>query len=150
MITKILAAYDGSEPAGHAYRFALDLAKRYGAELLVLAVASPPEPPEDIETEAVLENAEAHYKELFDALRAEAANQGLNPRFEVVASHPANQIVYRAEQDGIDLIVVGHWGQGLLRTPLGGIGLQASGDPRLLPGACGALRHLPRWAGARR
>ncbi len=34
MITKILAAYDGSEPAGHAYRFALDLAKRYGADLL--------------------------------------------------------------------------------------------------------------------
>jgi nucleotide-binding universal stress UspA family protein len=85
MITKILAAYDGSEPAGHAYRLALDLAKRYGADLLVLAVASPPEPPEDIETAAVLENAKAHYKELFDALRAEAANQGLNPRFEVVA-----------------------------------------------------------------
>jgi nucleotide-binding universal stress UspA family protein len=61
MITKILAAYDGSEPAGHAYRFALHLAKRYGADLLVLAVASPPEPPADIETEAVLENAEAHY-----------------------------------------------------------------------------------------
>jgi nucleotide-binding universal stress UspA family protein len=61
MITKILAAYDGSEPAGHAYRFALDLAKCYGADLLVLAVARPPEPPEDIETEAVLENAEAHY-----------------------------------------------------------------------------------------
>ena len=30
MITKILAAYDGSGPAGHAYRFALDLAKCYG------------------------------------------------------------------------------------------------------------------------
>ncbi|CAN5902134.1 hypothetical protein BH20PSE1_BH20PSE1_06530 [soil metagenome] len=83
MITKILAAYDGSEPAGHAYRFALDLAKHYGAELLVLAVARPPEPPEDVETEAILENAEAHYKELFDTLKGEAANQGLKPRFEV-------------------------------------------------------------------
>ena len=120
MITKILAAYDGSEPAGHAYRFALDLAMRYGAELLVLAVASPPEPPEDIETEAVLENAEAHYKELFDALKAEAANQGLNPRFEVVAGHPSNQIVYRAEQDGIDLIVVGHRGKGFFERLLVG------------------------------
>jgi len=120
MITKILAAYDGSEPAGHAYRFALDLAKRYGADLLVLAVASPPEPPEDIETEAVLENAEAHYKELFDALKAEAVNQGLNPRFEVVAGHPANQIVYRAEQDGVDLIVVGHRGKGFFERLLVG------------------------------
>jgi nucleotide-binding universal stress UspA family protein len=120
MITKILAAYDGSEPAGHAYRFSLDLARRYGADLLVLAVASPPEPPEDIETEAVLENAEAHYKELFDALKAEAVNQGLTPRFEVVAGHPANQIVYRAEQDGIDLIVVGHRGKGFFERLLVG------------------------------
>ena len=120
MITKILAAYDGSEPAGHAYRFALDLAKCYGADLLVLAVASPPEPPEDIETEAVLENAEAHYKELFDALKAEAANQGLTPRFEVVAGHPSNQIVYRAEQDGVDLIVVGHRGKGFFERLLVG------------------------------
>jgi nucleotide-binding universal stress UspA family protein len=120
MITKILAAYDGSEPAGHAYRFALDLAKRYGADLLVLAVASPPEPPEDIETAAVLENAEAHYKELFDALKAEAAKEGLEPRLEVVAGHPANQIVYRAERDGVDLIVVGHRGKGFFERLLVG------------------------------
>ncbi len=120
MITKILAAYDGSEPAGHAYRFALDLAKRYGAELLVLAVARPPEPPEDVETEAILENAEAHYKELFDSLKAEAAKEGLKPRFEVAAGHPANQIVYRAEQDGVDLIVVGHRGKGFFERLLVG------------------------------
>jgi nucleotide-binding universal stress UspA family protein len=120
MITKILAAYDGSEPAGHAYRLALDLAKRYGADLLVLAVASPPEPPEDIETAAVLENAEAHYKELFDALKAEAAKEGLEPRLEVVAGHPANQIVYRAEQDEVDLIVVGHRGKGFFERLLVG------------------------------
>jgi nucleotide-binding universal stress UspA family protein len=120
MITKILAAYDGSEPAGHAYRFALDLAKRYGADLLVLAVASPPEPPEDIETEAVLENAEAHYKELFDVLKAQAAKEGLEPRFEVAEGHPANQIVYRAERDGVDLIVVGHRGKGFFERLLVG------------------------------
>ncbi|MCA1604085.1 MAG: universal stress protein [Acidobacteria bacterium] len=120
MITKILAAYDGSEPAGHAYRLALDLAKRYGADLLVLAVASPPEPPEDIETAAVLENAEAHYKELFDALKAEAAKEGLEPRLEVVAGHPAKQIVYRAERDGVDLIVVGHRGKGFFERLLVG------------------------------
>lgn len=120
MITKILAAYDGSEPAGKAYRFALDLAKRYGADLLVLAVARPPEPPEDVETEATLENAEAHYKELFDTLKAEGANEGLNPRFDMVAGHPANQIVHRAEQDRVDLIVVGHRGKGFFERLLVG------------------------------
>ena len=36
-------------------------------------------------------------------------------------------------------------GQGLPNS-LGGHGLQTGGDPRPLPGACGALRQLPRWA----
>ena len=100
MINKILAAYDGSAPAAKAYRFALDLAKRYGADLLVLAVA--------------------HYKELFDALKTEAASQGLIPHFEIVAGHPANQIVYRAEQNGVDLIVVGHRGRSFFERLLVG------------------------------
>lgn len=86
----------------------------------MLAVARPPEPPEDVETEAILENAEAHYKELFDALKTEAASQGLIPRFEIVAGHPANQIVYRAEQNGVDLIVVGHRGRSFFERLLVG------------------------------
>jgi len=121
MITKILAAYDGSEDIeteGRALRGRRRSAWPSPAQTDrrgLPAVASPPEPPE-----AVLEYAEAHYKELFDALKAEAANQGLNPRFEVVAGHPANQIVYRAEQDGVDLIVVGHRGKGFFERLLVG------------------------------
>jgi nucleotide-binding universal stress UspA family protein len=76
MITKILAAYDGSEPGGHAYRFALDLAKRYGADLLVLAVASPPEPPEDIETAAVLENGRGTLQGAFRCLEGGSGQGG--------------------------------------------------------------------------
>lgn len=120
MIKKILAGYDGSEPADKAYRFALDLAKRYGAALLVLAVARPPEPPEDIETEAILESAQEYYKQLFTALESEAGAQGLHPRFEVAVGHPASQIVYRAEQEDADLIVVGHRGKGFFERLLVG------------------------------
>lgn len=125
MTRKILLAYDGSEPADKAYDFALDLAKHYGARLLVLAVARPPEPPEDIETEAVLEAAEAHYKELFATLRRRAEAQGLKPEFRVVVGHPAEQIVSLAEREGMDHVVLGHRGKSFFeRWRLGSVSKQ--------------------------
>ncbi len=114
-IKKILIAYDGSESAGKAYLYALDLARKYDANLLVLAVASPPEPPEDVETEALLENAQEHYEKSFALLREQAVAQGFEPRFEIVVGHPAEQIIYRAEQEGIDLIVMGHRGKNFIQ-----------------------------------
>ena len=110
-INKILIAHDGFESAGKAYLYALDLAAKYGAELRVLAVASPPEFADDVETEAVLENAQEHYGHLFIGLKEQAAAHGIEPRCEVVVGHPAEQILYRAEQEGIDLIVMGHRGK---------------------------------------
>jgi nucleotide-binding universal stress UspA family protein len=114
-IKKILTAHDGSESAGKAYLYALDLAHKYGAELLLLAVASPPEFAEDVETEAVLENAQEHYEKLFATLREQATAQGVQLRCEVTVGHPAEQIIYRAEQEDIDLIVMGHRGKTFLQ-----------------------------------
>jgi nucleotide-binding universal stress UspA family protein len=111
MPTKILLAYDGSEPADKAYSFAIDLALHYGAKLIVLSVARPPEPPEDVETEAMLESAEAHYRERFEAMRRRAESQGLKPEFKVAIGHPAEQVIYAAEKEGVDHIVTGHRGR---------------------------------------
>lgn len=120
MISKILLAYDGSEPASHAYRFALDLAKTYQAQLLVLAVARPPEFAEDVETEAVIENSQKHYEKLLVPLRDEAASQGVTARLEVTVGHPTEQIIYYAERNGVDLIVLGHRGKTLFQRLLVG------------------------------
>jgi nucleotide-binding universal stress UspA family protein len=112
---KILLAYDGSEAADKAYRYALDLADKYGAELKVLAVASPPEFAEDVETEAILENAQEHYEKQFGPLKEQATARGFQPRFEIAVGHPAEQIIYHAEQDEVDLIVMGHRGKTFLQ-----------------------------------
>ncbi len=112
---KILIAYDGSEAADKAYGHALDLAGKYGADLRVLAVASPPEFAEDVETEAILENAQEHYEKQFLNLKEQAAAQGVQPRFEIAVGHPAEQIIYHAEEDGVDLIVMGHRGKTFLQ-----------------------------------
>jgi nucleotide-binding universal stress UspA family protein len=125
MTRKILLAYDGSEPADKAFRFALDCAGHFDARLLVLSVARPPEPPEDVETEAMLENAEQHYRERFETMRREAEAQGLKPEFRVVVGHPAEQIIYQAEKEGVDHIVLGHRGKSFFeRWRLGSVSKQ--------------------------
>jgi len=51
MIAKLLMAYDGSKQSEKAFGFALDLASKYSAKMLVVAVARPPEPPVAVEME---------------------------------------------------------------------------------------------------
>jgi nucleotide-binding universal stress UspA family protein len=108
---KILVAYDGSESADKAFAWGLDLAGKYRAELYVLAIARPSEPPEDVETGAILQNAQEHYKQAFIPLREQANAGGILPNFVVRVGHPAEQIVHFAEVDHIDHIVMGHRGK---------------------------------------
>jgi nucleotide-binding universal stress UspA family protein len=108
---KILAAYDGSKPAQDALEFALDLAKRYGAELYVVAVSRPPDFAEDVEAEAVIENSRRYFGALLDEVKARLAAQSVPGTCEVVVGHPAEQIVLYAERHAVDHVVVGHRGQ---------------------------------------
>ena len=107
----ILVAFDGSQPAEHAFDFSLTLAGKFGSALHVLAVARPPEPPEDVETEAAIESAREHYQQQFAVLQARAAKAGVKATFAVVVGHPAEQIVYYAENHAVDHIVMGHRGR---------------------------------------
>jgi len=111
MIKKILLAHDGSELAEKAFTFGLDLAKKYGAELYVLAVARPPEfGGGGVETEALLENYRKHYHNIFKPLKIKVTAEGVEAHFEVAVGHPAEQIVYHADKYEVDLIIVGHRG----------------------------------------
>ena len=73
----ILIGYDASPQAEKAFAFGLDLASKYGARLLVAAVASPPEPPEMVEIQAALDSAKEYYEARFVALRQAAAKLGV-------------------------------------------------------------------------
>lgn len=115
MINKILVAYDGSKQSEKAYSLALDMASRYSAEMIVLSVASPPEPPVALETEAVLENAAGYYEGRYKTMKENAESMGVAPRFEVRSGHPAEQIVSFADQEGIDAIVMGHRGESFIQ-----------------------------------
>lgn len=111
MINKLLVAYDGSEQAKKAFDLAIDIAAKYGAEVFVISVARPPEPANDVETEAILESATDYYEKHFAELKEDAIAAGIVPQFEVLVGHPADQIVHYANEKEVDMIVMGHRGK---------------------------------------
>lgn len=122
MITRILLAYDGSEPADHAATFAVDLSRKYGAAFSVLAVSRPPDIAEEVETRAIIETSQRHYHHLLGQLRHRLLGDAAAITTEVKVGHPAEQIVIYAQEHGIDLIVMGHRGKSLFeRWRLGSI-----------------------------
>lgn len=112
---KILIGYDASPQAEKAFAFGLDLAAKYHAQMLVVSVASPPEPPEMVETQAVLENATEYYETHFATLRESAATVGITLECLVLVGHPAEQIVRLATDRQVDLVVMGHRGRSVIQ-----------------------------------
>jgi nucleotide-binding universal stress UspA family protein len=117
---RILVGHDGSDNADQAFATALDFAAVCHARLDVVSVATPPEPPTRVETEAVLEAATEHYEETFQGLRRRAQERGVELRSRVVVGHAADQILRVAADAGADLIVVGHRGHAKIREWLFG------------------------------
>lgn len=110
MIQRILLGYDGSESANQAFLFAVDLARKYSAELHVLAVVRPPELGNDVETEAIIDSSRRHHNGLLDSLKGRLTHESVNVQFQLNVGHPAEQIIRYAEAHGVDHIVVGHRG----------------------------------------
>jgi nucleotide-binding universal stress UspA family protein len=115
MLKHILAAYDGSDASKRAFDFALELSKAFGARLTVLSVARPPEPPTQVETQALLESATEHFEEDFVRLKKDASAQGVALEATIAVGHPADQIAHHAAQGGCDMIVMGHRGKSLVQ-----------------------------------
>lgn len=111
MIQRILVGYDESGPSKRAFEHALELAKRFGAELLVVSVVRIPESGLLAEVEGVIDSAEEHFKEELTRMRERALEMGVKLASEVVAGHPAEQLVHLAELRHADLIVIGSRGR---------------------------------------
>jgi len=111
MIRKLLVAYDGSERARKAFNVGIEIAARFSAEVFIISVARPPEPADDVETEAILDNASQYYEKHFAELKEAAASVAIAPHFEILVGHPAEQIVHYAKQKEVDMIVMGHRGK---------------------------------------
>lgn len=125
MYHKILVGYDGSAAGRKAFDAALELASKHGAEIYVLSVARSPDVADDVETEAVIENSRRYHRGLLAELKPVAAAKAVKTHFEVAVGHPAEQIIYHADQHGVDLIVVGDRGRSkFARLLLGSVSKQ--------------------------
>jgi nucleotide-binding universal stress UspA family protein len=125
MISRVLLGYDGSLAAIDACNFAVDLARRYRAELHILSVARPPEFGTEVETEELIEQGERHCARLLKPLQARLGEGDPKTTFEIVVGHPAEQILLCAERRHADHIVVGRRGHTLFaRWLLGSVARQ--------------------------
>ncbi|MGA3127715.1 MAG: universal stress protein [Candidatus Korobacteraceae bacterium] len=115
---KILVGYDGSAASERAVDVAISLAQCTDANILVLAVARPPEPATHVEVDAVLDNAKEHFEEGFTNVRgrAKAAEVHLEAMIEV--GHPAEHLIHQAELNHAELIIVGRRGTSLFEKLL--------------------------------
>jgi nucleotide-binding universal stress UspA family protein len=117
---RILVGHDGSDEADAAFESALELASLSGARVSAVSVATPPEPPTVVETEASLEAATKHFEEIFETLRRRADECNVDLDTRVLVGHPAEQILRVAAELGVDLIVVGRRGRSGIRQWLFG------------------------------
>jgi len=118
----MLVGYDGSPQSEKAVEVAFSLADCIDSTVLIFAVARPPEPPTSVELEAVLDDAKEHYQEGFKKILEKARAHDLEVKTDMAVGHPGEQIIHRAEADGIDLIIVGRRGRSMIsRMMLGSV-----------------------------
>ena len=123
---KLLVGYDGSPPSEKAVDIAFSLAKCLDATVLIFAVARPPEPATSVELEAVLDDAKEHFEEGFKKILEKARSLDVEVKTDMAVGHPAEQIIHRAEMDGIDLIILGRRGRSMIsRMMLGSVSERA-------------------------
>jgi nucleotide-binding universal stress UspA family protein len=75
--------------------------------LFVVAVIRPPEPAENPEFNAVLEDGRERYESSFIPIRERAKLKEIELETDIVVGHPAEQIIHRAETIQASLIVMG-------------------------------------------
>lgn len=112
MFHRIVIAFDGSSGARRALAVGLDLARELGAAVWVLSVEE--HLPHYAATVGEVLEEKDERDQYFTALQAEASamgrERGLAVRTEIRAGQAARVITVFAEEEGADLLVIGHSG----------------------------------------
>ena len=122
MFKKILVAIDGSKSADRALDFALDLAEKYSAELMITTVFNSPSSSlvaqgmvfAPVSTEYYVNQLmDFHEKILLEAIKkAKKSSAKIKVSKKLLTGRPADKIIETAKEEVIDLIVIGSRGLG--------------------------------------
>ena len=112
MFKKILIANDGSDGAKHALQVAIDLAKKYNAELHSISVEEgvPHYAATIGEVEEFKKEANGYFQKINDEAIEEARKDGIELHTKVQAGHEVETIVNYAKEGNFDLLVIGFMG----------------------------------------
>jgi nucleotide-binding universal stress UspA family protein len=114
-LKRILVPHDFSDCSDTAVRYAIDLARRFGARLYILNVSERLRMETATEFPVGFEVAvEAAVRERLMTIVTPQERHELKPLFIVVPGAPAAAIVRYASDEGIDLIVMGTHGRGFV------------------------------------
>jgi nucleotide-binding universal stress UspA family protein len=110
MFARILLAWDGSEVSLRAYDAAIDLTRRYDAELVAVSIAySPSHTETSADREESVGAARRYLEETFGELRDRAERAGVGVVHEIIeGASPAEALLRHAHEHGFDVIVCGH------------------------------------------
>jgi nucleotide-binding universal stress UspA family protein len=112
MFKKILVGYDGSDGSKKALTVAIDMAKRYGAELHSISVEE--DLPHYAATVGEVLEAKAekngYFARLIEEAKAQATREGIVLDVKVLPGHEVETIVDHARERHFDLVVIGFMG----------------------------------------
>ena len=112
---KILHGLDGSEGSFKALAHAVELAKRYGAELHTISVEEVPHYPGTVgEVVEAKQAANGTYAQAMQRARLIAGEQGVELQCHVLVGHEVKTIVEFVKEQGFDLLVIGFMGHSAL------------------------------------
>jgi len=122
---KILVAIDGSEQSFKAARYAIDIARRLDASIILLHVVSIPQFPHHLGSlDEYYRKVAIEVDDWFTMISNWDESKGISISRKVIHSHTSvvESIVEYAEEEGVDLIVVGTRGRSrFVRAILGSV-----------------------------
>jgi len=129
---KILHGLDGSAGSLKALDAAIEMAKRYGAELHTVSVEEVPHYPGTVgEVIEAKEAANGKFGKVTETAREMARRQGIEIHCHLFTGHEVKTIVEFIREQGFDLLVIGFMGHSALYQRV--MGSTCQGLVRLAP-----------------
>ena len=138
LFSKILVPIDGSEPSFHAAGVAINIANKFNSEIIVLYVVVSPSKSEYAnltglvtpkQIEMIIENAKKEskkwFKRLEDMVKEKDSIIKISTRVILTGIAVYGEVIQYAQQESIDLIVIGTRGKSGIKKLL--LGSTASG-----------------------
>ena len=110
MFQRIMLAWDGSDVALGAFDVAIDVARRYEAELVAVSVAHSPAHAETrADRRESAQAAHRYLEETFNDVADRAHRAGVDVEHQIIeGATPGEALLAYAHEHGFDLIVCGH------------------------------------------